>query len=147
MATKNDNTLGGRVFFKLVPETQYTEGKRLALYNRIKAELPDFDTYDESAIYELSLIVSCTDTIEFTFNGHERMPLINFRAYWLDVPTQSAFDLVNGWLHLPSTIIKAWRREWNDAQEMFDVDPAELPSSMLTPAQKKEAEDPTSPLP
>lgn len=141
-----DNTLGGRIQFEIATASFFTDMQQEALQERFDNELPNLSAKEKEQVEQFVFWYSVTESIVFNFDGREKKGLKNFKANWERRAEMTTRELLDFWLKLPFEIRTAWITEASAGQGLFEVDAAQLPTVALTDTQRKELEDPTSPL-
>jgi hypothetical protein len=146
MAAGVDHTFGGRLRWIIEAMSLWTEMQQEKLFKELSAALPDLDDKERAELNNFCGWYVLVDDIEFMFDDKEKAALKKFRDNWKKRETMTPRELLNFWLKLPYAIRGAWVTAVNAEQDMFDVDPAQLPDEALTGEQKAEAATPGSPL-
>lgn len=147
-----DFTFDGRVAWDIKPRTLGSYTRRDALAEQIKAALAlpnGAHTKEiEANVFTLAYLLASTAGVAFAFNGKERGGLKDFKRWWELWKSKSADlkQLYMGFVELAEGVIIAWREAFEDAQMLYDPDPAQVPDSHLTPEQREALKDPAAPL-
>ena len=136
----------GLVEFFILTENLGSDLEAQGLERRILEAVPDMDEDMKSRLQDFTMLIAHTDCVEFHFDGREKRPLKEFQRFWEQHTTLSPEAIWAYRLKIPYKLLNAWRDEYRAGQQLFDVDPAQLPLNALTPAQREEAADPASPL-
>lgn len=131
-----------KITWHISPQTLRTDLRAKALEKAILEACPDAEANDARTF---TLILSCTSGVEFDATT-ARAALHTFKQF---VATYQGMSPAEVWAYrmdMPLHLWYAWLSAFNDGQNLFDTDPAELPTSALTEEQRREAETPGSPL-
>lgn len=132
-----------KITWHIVPQSLKTDFHAKSLERGILAECPSADL---SEVRTFTLLMSCTTGLEFDA-ARARSALQEFKLFIeQDVVSMSSAALWERRLNMPLQIWTVWISAFNKGQELFDADPAELPTDVLTEDQKVEAATPGSPL-
>lgn len=142
----NDYSFDGRIRFEISPASLFTDMRQEALRLRFSEELPDLSPKEQEQVDQLAFWMSVTDDIQFTFDGREKKGLKFFKDGWERHEAMTCRELLDWWMKLAFEVRTAWITKAGDGQDLFEVDPAQLPTNALTPAQKAELDDKDSPL-
>jgi hypothetical protein len=132
-----------KITWRIIPQTLKTDARAKALERAI---LEDCPVEEVSRVRTFTLLLSCTKGIEFD-TARARPALQSFKQFIEhDAVTMQGAELWNYCEDLHLNLWHAWISGFNDGQELFETDPAELPTSALTDAQKAELAQSDSPL-
>lgn len=100
---------------------------------------------DENNLINFSYFLAATRKMEYPPAARESVKLFSkFLQEWKDWP------IADVWLfhqeNVSQTLRGVWNTAFNDAQELFEVDPVEGPDEALTDEQRQAAATPGSPL-
>jgi hypothetical protein len=144
MPTTFDYTFDGKVTWDIVSQSWDTDTAALKLETAIK-EAAEIPANEASYLGELCVMLSCTKDVTFTANGVKPSPIwLRFQDL-LKGSVQPA-DLWNTRKQLPNTLVDAWKAAFLAAQDLFVIDPAQLPDDRLTDDQREALKDVNSPL-
>lgn len=132
-----------KITWHITPQSIKTDIRMKALARAIKLHSPE-----DHAVYvdRFAFLLSCTTGLDFDMT-RARPALRAFKQFVeRDAATASGEALWDCCAELPSDLWNAWVEAVNEGQHLFDTDPAELPLSALTDAQRAEAATPGSPL-
>lgn len=140
-----DHTFGGKIRWEIVPQSMAVDLEAIGLERMINEAIPDVPEEQKARLSEFAVIYSSTQCIEIDISTAK--PAIRaFYAVWQKHDKMTPEQLWRWRVALPYQVWTAWQAAWNDAQSLFDTDPAELPTDALTLEQKAEAETTGSPL-
>lgn len=141
-----DHTFGGKLTWDIVPQSWETDTIATKLQNSIETAVEV--SKDEAAMLEeYCVFLSLTRGIHPHINGtRPGATLVELIAVVNDWPRMSPVDVWNFRKRLPNTIAAAWRSAYIAGQELFILDPAQLPDEDLSAEQLEEVKDINSPL-
>ncbi len=131
-----------KITWHISPQTLKTDARANIMKRLIVEACPEVDPRDAGSF---ALILSCTNGVDFDA-ATARPALKTFKAALERVRDMDGAALWAFREDMPLQLWYAWISAYNDGQELFDTDPAELPTTALSDEQKAEAAQPDSPL-
>ncbi len=147
-----DFTFGGRVAWDIKARTLGSYTRRDALVKQVEAALAlnngAYTKDIEANVYTLSYLLASTVDVRFAFDGKERAGLKDFKAWWACWKGKNADlkRLYNDFVELAEGVIIAWREAFDDAQQLYEPDPDQMPDHLLSREQREALKDPEHPL-
>lgn len=139
-----DHTFGGQLAWEIEAQNFETDTIAEGIERDILATRAEWTDIEKKIISELSIILSCTKSLAI-IGTKKPAPAVLRMVEVLTVHPEPA-ALIEWRLKLPYKLRDAWHSAWAEGQDMFSVDPAQLPTSALTPSQLEELKDKNSPL-
>lgn len=132
-----------KITWNIAPQTLKTDAQARALERAILADCPGEDTKDVRAF---TVMLSCTRGLEF--NTKTARPALQTFKQFIEhgVDGMSGEALWNARQEIWLPVWYAWIGGFNEGQQLFNTDPAEIPDDELTEAQKAELARRDSPL-
>jgi hypothetical protein len=143
-----DSALDGLLEWDIDPQSLFTDAEAEAIEREILATREIWKDEDKSMVTEIAYLLSCTRALKVVGAKQPKPAVFRTITEIINVLTNrpNPADLFTWRLRLPYKVLFAWREAFNEAQDVFSVDPAQLPTSALNEAQKAEAADNKSPL-
>lgn len=139
-----DATFGGKIHWDISVQSWDTDSEALKLEQAIKGTVA-IEPKEEAMLSEFCVLLSCTREVAFSVNG-EKPVLAWYQFREMITQQESPAELWAARKALHYGILGAWRAAFSDKQQLFVIDPAQLPEGDLTPSQKEELKDKNSPL-
>jgi len=118
--------------------------KASTLQKAIKAVCA-IETEDNNSLTNFSYYLAATRQMDYPAKA--RSAVRNLAVF---IDQWQKLDAMEVWRfhqeYLPHNLKQVWDEAFGEAQNLFDLDPVELPDDALTPEQKAEAAEPGSPL-
>lgn len=141
-----DYTFGGRLSWDIITQSWETDTVASKLQKAIE-DAVELSQDEKSIVEEYCVFLSCTRGLHSHVNGtRPAAPLVEFIAVLSDLDRLTPDNLWNFRKRAPNTLIAAWRAAFMANQNLFIIDPAQLPDEELTDEQREEAKDINSPL-
>ena len=118
--------------------------KASTLQKAIKA-VCTIEPEDDNSLTNFSYYLAATRQMDYPAKA--RSAVRNLAVF---IDQWQKLDAIEVWRfhqeYLPHNLKQVWDEAFGEAQNLFDLDPVELPDDALTPEQKAEAATPGSPL-
>lgn len=129
-----DHTFDGQLKWTVEPQCFETDIHAAELEREMLATRTEWTAKEKEMVSQLSILLSCTTSVEIVGTKKPATAVVKMTEMINNRPP--ADELVAWRFKLPYKLRDAWHSAWNEGQDLFSVDPAQLPSSELTEAQK-----------
>jgi len=144
---RKQQTLADFITFKCDPQTIALDIQADILERKIAAAVGIDEKHKQRRILSTFCVVyMCTLDVSVHLTDRTSKTLGALCEAWQRRNEMSPAELWDMRATMPHTLWAEWFRQWDNAQRLFELDPAEVPDDMLSTDQKEELKDPQSPL-
>jgi hypothetical protein len=137
-----DYTFSGQLEWEIDAQCFETDIAAEALERDMLATRETWTAVEKNIIGQFSILLSCTRSVKRV--GKKKPAPAVLQMVEL-VNKHPAPDEMVAWrFKLPYKLRSAWEGAWTDAQDMFSVDPSQLPDEALTSEQQEQLKDKNS---
>lgn len=138
-----DYTFGGQLQWEVDAQCFETDITADGIERDILATRESWTDKEKAIIGELSILLACTRSVEIVGNQKPANAVLRMVDVINNHPDPA--ELIAWRFKMPYKLKNAWENAWIAGQDMFtNLDPAQLPSSALSPDQQEQAKDPKS---
>jgi hypothetical protein len=129
-----DSTIGGQLSWNIDPQSFATDIKATPIERDLLATRTEWTPKEKEIIQALSILLSCTQSVEIVGTKKPAAAVLKMVEFINTHPSPG--ELVEWRFKLPYQLKNAWEQAWAEGQQMFEVDPVQLPTDNLTDEQK-----------
>lgn len=136
-----DYTFGGQLTFDILPRSFATDIDMEAIQRDILATRENWTDEEKGIVYEIAILLSGTRSAKIV--GKKKPASVVEMVEGIN--NRLPVDELLAWRQrIPHKLVIAWNNAWIAGQDIFDVDPAQLPTADLSITQREELKDKNS---
>ena len=133
-----------KLIWRISEVTPAVTRKAIALQKAIRAACT-IEPEDAAVMVNYTYYLAATKSLEYPAQARQSVKnLAAFLPVWEDRSPVEVWQFYQD--NISNKLRVAWDAAFDEAQNLFETNPVELPLSALTPEQRQEAETPGSPL-
>lgn len=132
-----DHTFNGQLSWEIEPQCFATDIEAARIERELLALRAEWTVKEKEIITGLSILLSCTNSVEIVGTKKPAAAVLKM-IEMINNPLISEV-LIEWRFKLPYKLRDAWESAWVEGQELFSIDPVQLPTADLTEAQKADS--------
>lgn len=134
-----DTLIENQLEWDIDAQSLFSDTEAEAIERSIKETRESWSDAEVSIITELAYLLSCTHSVTVVGTAKPAPAVLKMIEVINNRPAPAELFLWR--IKLPYKLRNAWTSAFDKAQNMFSVDPAQLPTVVLTPDQQEQLKD------